>query len=919
MLQHVHQVERALLMHRTPAHTRTGAPAGGEAGTRRAASSSTPAASSLCPRVSAGAVSTESAEGTMIRRAGGSAAAAGAGLLIDEDVFIPHEFLCPISCAVMEDPVQAEDGHSYSRKFIQQWLDRKAISPLTRQPMGVRLTPNRTLEKAIAEVLAEQRRRQEARQPGPTEMRPPRADETTRIPGDGIGSLNQLATIFAELDGLRDLFKTLDGWQPPQIVVVGNENSGKSTLLERLCMMPIFPHDEHICTRMRIEVRMRRGEPKAPQLKVLDNTDGSVLTAKDGVPTETANVDVREEMERLIRQANRSVRGVTADRTLVLEVQSPHVPTLDLIDLPGIVAAHAVGEPEEMPQQTYELASNHIDTSKDHSIFLACVDATTAPNASKAFKLLVDKNVTANTVGVITKADEAGSAQQKRKLRSRLTQDRGSDVVPLRKHGYVCTMNAPVEGDMSNIAKLFQQAENETQWFAENEYEDCTLSGLATTKALLMKIQDMYLAYVKETWVPNTRAKLQEERDQLNIRNKSLGVPAAHGDSTQTGAVLERLRSAADAAINFKLSEKLPGIIDWLAKDILRTLSETINRTLNVEWSGELSEVTPYLERLKDRTLRLVCEQNDTIDRQLVDLLRDALTSSSLGATPRRAAQHRESPSPAPVPRGTYGIGGGHGVGGGLHFGAQQYGVHGVGAGGHFGAQQYGGHGGGHGGGRGAPRRGRQHLWAETFDSFKLERFPRLLEAVVDKAAELLGPCKNEVEAFVAQQLEKFICVGAAGVQISHDFDVSPPQATVVAIQNRAKLAADVVQVFAATRLAALQTQLGSTTRSIVDAVITEHTKDTCDSKRLKLLAKLKAVSNAELGILHAAGMIRQKQQQVEWPDSVCPGRIYTLPDTWPGIDGNAIAPPDACGGMTSEVIVFGLFDGADVSDAGAV
>lgn len=50
-----------------------------------------------------------------------------------------------------------------------------------------------------------------------------------------------------------------DGLEPPQLVVIGGESSGKSSLLERITMMPIFPQDIERCTRVPVRVFMRRG------------------------------------------------------------------------------------------------------------------------------------------------------------------------------------------------------------------------------------------------------------------------------------------------------------------------------------------------------------------------------------------------------------------------------------------------------------------------------------------------------------------------------------------------------------------------------------------------------------------------------------------------------------------------------------
>ena len=51
--------------------------------------------------------------------------------------------------------------------------------------------------------------------------------------------------MFAQLDGLRGLLdETLKGWDPPKIIVVGQESAGKSSVLERLMMVPLLPRDK---------------------------------------------------------------------------------------------------------------------------------------------------------------------------------------------------------------------------------------------------------------------------------------------------------------------------------------------------------------------------------------------------------------------------------------------------------------------------------------------------------------------------------------------------------------------------------------------------------------------------------------------------------------------------------------------------
>ena len=52
----------------------------------------------------------------------------------------------------MNNPVVAEDGHTYERAAIARWLSEKNSSPLTGQPIGTRLIPNHAVKSMIANL-----------------------------------------------------------------------------------------------------------------------------------------------------------------------------------------------------------------------------------------------------------------------------------------------------------------------------------------------------------------------------------------------------------------------------------------------------------------------------------------------------------------------------------------------------------------------------------------------------------------------------------------------------------------------------------------------------------------------------------------------------------------------------------------------
>jgi len=62
-------------------------------------------------------------------------------------------FYCPICMSLMEDPVIDQDGNTYERAAIEEWLRRTGKSPITRNHMDVsQLRPNRMVKDLIEEA-----------------------------------------------------------------------------------------------------------------------------------------------------------------------------------------------------------------------------------------------------------------------------------------------------------------------------------------------------------------------------------------------------------------------------------------------------------------------------------------------------------------------------------------------------------------------------------------------------------------------------------------------------------------------------------------------------------------------------------------------------------------------------------------------
>jgi hypothetical protein len=74
----------------------------------------------------------------------------------NNQITIPNEFLCPITCELMIDPVCVCDGYTYERKAIEEWLTKKQTSPILNLSInGTQIYPNKILKMLIDKYIQE--------------------------------------------------------------------------------------------------------------------------------------------------------------------------------------------------------------------------------------------------------------------------------------------------------------------------------------------------------------------------------------------------------------------------------------------------------------------------------------------------------------------------------------------------------------------------------------------------------------------------------------------------------------------------------------------------------------------------------------------------------------------------------------------
>nr|KAF6478150.1 MX dynamin like GTPase 1 [Molossus molossus] len=147
----------------------------------------------------------------------------------------------------------------------------------------------------------------------------------------------------------------------PAIAVIGDQSSGKSSVLEALSGVAL-PRGSGIVTRCPLVLKLRK-------LGQEDKWKGKVSYWDTELDISDAS-----EVEQAIRKAQVVIAGEgvgISQELITLEVSSPHVPDLTLIDLPGITRVAVGNQPADIGRQILKLIQKYI--KKQETIILVVV------------------------------------------------------------------------------------------------------------------------------------------------------------------------------------------------------------------------------------------------------------------------------------------------------------------------------------------------------------------------------------------------------------------------------------------------------------------------------------------------------------------------------------------------------------------
>eukprot|EP01135_Chromosphaera_perkinsii_P003144 Nk52_evm33s236 gene=Nk52_evmTU33s236 len=365
------------------------------------------------------------------------------------------------------------------------------------------------------------------------------------------------------INKLQDVFNTVgsEQIQLPQIVVVGAQSSGKSSVLENIVGRDFLPRGSGICTRCPLILQLVYTKNGEEEWGEFYHRQGEKFFDFD---------KIRQEIENQTVQLSGENKGIS-NTPINLKIFSPHVLNLTLVDLPGITKVAIGDQPEDIEVQIYDLITSFI--RNPNSIILAVTPANMDLANSDALKLAKEQDPGGNrTIAVVTKIDLMDAGTDATDILS-------GRVYPV-KLGIIGVVNRSQQ-DIVDGKPIREALEAEAGYFNSHKAYRAVASRCGTP--YLAKALNKHLMHHIRECLPELKSRISSMIAQTTHTLSAYGDPVLQ--TVNRGALLLQVLT--------RFSSKYCSIIDGVAKELSTSelcggaricyiFHETFGRTLDM-------------------------------------------------------------------------------------------------------------------------------------------------------------------------------------------------------------------------------------------------------------------------------------------------------------------------------------------------
>lgn len=353
---------------------------------------------------------------------------------------------------------------------------------------------------------------------------------------DLLGVVNKLQDLVFNTIG------TDSGLDLPQIVVVGSQSSGKSSVLENIVGRDFLPRGAGIVTRRPLILQLinipssnevegdhQLGQPATEQPEF-----GEFLHQPNRRFYDFA--EIRREIEAETARIAGSNKGINRS-PINLKIYSPHVLSLTLVDLPGLTKIAIGDQPADIEKQTRNLISEYI--AKPNSIILAVSPANVDLVNSEALKIARQVDPQGKrTIGVLTKLDLMDHGTNALEILS-------GRVYPL-KLGFIGVVNRSQQ-DIQGGKLLVDALKAEAEFFRYHPaYRN--MAHRCGTQFLAKSLNSTLMSHIRER-LPDIKARLNTLMGQTQQELASYGDMHFSGKEHRGSLILQLMTRFASSFI----------------------------------------------------------------------------------------------------------------------------------------------------------------------------------------------------------------------------------------------------------------------------------------------------------------------------------------------------------------------------------
>ncbi|XP_064415281.1 dynamin-1-like protein [Latimeria chalumnae] len=331
-------------------------------------------------------------------------------------------------------------------------------------------------------------------------------------------------TLIPVINKLQEIFLTVGAEviQLPQIVVIGSQSSGKSSVLESIVGRDFLPRGSGIVTRRPLVLQLvnvaspeDRKRAASGELGIQADEWGTFLHCKNKIFTDFD--EIRKEIESETERTTGTNKGISPE-PIHLKIFSPTVLNLTLVDLPGITKVPVGDQPQDIELQIRTMLLLYI--SNPNSLILAVTAANTDMATSEALKLARDVDPDGRrTLAVITKLD---------------LMDAGTDamdvlmgrVIPV-KLGIIGVINRS-QHDI-NTKKSISETLQDEQSFLQKKYP--SLANRNGSKYLAKTLNRLLMHHIRDC-LPELKTRVNVLTAQYQSVLNSYGQPVEDQNAT---------------------------------------------------------------------------------------------------------------------------------------------------------------------------------------------------------------------------------------------------------------------------------------------------------------------------------------------------------------------------------------------------